>query len=48
MVSDFDLKRILKKENEHYTDFELEKMVELLKTLAYLDYEFQKRRKYDK
>jgi len=48
MISDNELKKILKQENDKYTDFDLEKMIELLKTLAYLDYEIQKRRKYAK
>jgi len=47
MVSDHDLKKILKN-NENQSEEKLEKMVELIKTLAFLDYEFQKRRTYDK
>lgn len=48
MISDNDLKGILKKSSENCKEQKLEKMIELIKTLAYLDYEFQKRRKYDK
>ena len=48
MISDNDLKKILKQGNEKYTEEKLEKMIELLKTLAYLDYELRKRRNYVK
>jgi hypothetical protein len=47
MISDYELKKILQKGQESYNE-KLEKMIDLIKTLAHLDYEFQKRRKYDK
>jgi hypothetical protein len=48
MISDNDIKKLLKEGKESYTEQKLEKMIDLIKSLCHLDYEFQKRRKYDK
>ena len=48
MISDNDLEKILSKGKESYTEEKLYKMIELIKRLAYLDYEMKKRRKYAK
>jgi len=50
MISDKDrmLKQILQSGKESYSEAKLDMMIELIKTLCYLDYEFQKRRSYDK
>ncbi|MFA4863532.1 MAG: hypothetical protein WC605_07160 [Bacteroidales bacterium] len=48
MISDYELKKLLQEGKESYNEQKLEKMIELIKSLCHLDYEFQKRRKYDK